>query len=478
VTGAFSTTGHFPSKPSSASKPLASEGGTDSFLAKYSSSGVLEWLLRMGGPGDDEGFDIGFDAARNVYVTGMFTNSATFQGIHSSTKTVTGSGQTIFLAKYTPSGVLAWVQTGTAFTTANSGYGVAVEPVTGSVYVTGVSQGDTAFSSSNGATNTVSGGGFWHMFLVKYDVAGHFQWGVINAASPNSVGHKVAVDADNNAYVTGWMEGYTDFGSNDGHDLAVNGFSGPVQTYPDYPGDAFVVKYDEKGAVQWVNHVGGYKAIGTDIAISRDGRVSITGFIGNIGDSPSQAATIVTSQPGANNLNLGGGQLTQPYNKDAFFATYDEDGVLLEARRFGGPQDDGGSGIAYDRHGHLIVAGVFQGAIAFGASTLTGKEPYNLFIAKFSRDEVSCVADFADHGLAWAAEADGAGTGGFENNPRIGVTSQGDVIVAGSYQPTAQFGSFKLGSAGMQDGFLAFLNAPKPTGEANKSPAVESSEPQ
>jgi hypothetical protein len=463
VTGAFSATAHFQAQPTSSGsgtgRSLTSKGGTDSFLAKYGPSGTLQWLIQMGGPGDDEGFDIAFDTFRNVYVTGVFTDRATFQGFNNSERTVTGTGQTIFLAKYTPWGVLEWVQTGTAFNASNNGYGVAVEPATGSVYVTGVSQGDTTFSSSNGSIHSVSGSPFWHMVLAKYDINGSFQWGVTNAASPNTVGHKVAVDADNNAYVTGWMEGSTVFYSNDGRDQTVDGFSGPVQTYPDYPGDAYVVKYDENGNLQWVNHVGGYKAIGTDIATSRDGRVSITGFVGNIGNSlPSQSATIVTSEPGASNINLGGGQLTQPYNKDVFFATYDEDGVLLTAQRFGGTQDDGGSGIAYDRHGNLIVAGIFQGTISIEGSTLTGKDPYNLFIAKFSRDAVSCVASFADHKLDWAAEADGPFSGDFENNPRIGLTNQGDVMVTGSYQPAAHFGSVNLVSMGMEDGFLALLN--------------------
>jgi hypothetical protein len=459
VTGYFSATTFFQSR-SGSGKSLTSAGGTDGFLAKYGPSGELYWLLRIGGSGDDNGFDIAFDAARNIYVVGSFTDKATFQGNNGSSRTVSGSGSTIYLAKYSPSGVLSWVQTAIAYNATNNGYGVAVEPAAGAVYLTGVSQGNTTFSSSDGTTHTISGGGFWHMLLGKFDLNGRFEWAVTSDAAPNSAAHKVAVDADANAYVTGWMEGHTVFHSNDGHDLAVDGFSGPVQSYPDYPGDAYVVKYDENGDVRWVNHVGGYKAIGTDIAVSRDGRISITGFIGNIASSqPSQGETLVTSQPGASTLSLGGGQLTQPYNKDAFFATFDENGVLLEAQRFGGPYDDGGSGIAYDRYGHLVLEGIFQGTIAVGRTTLTGRDPYNLFVAKFSRDEVSCIAGFATHQPAWAVEADGPSSGNFENNPRIGLTGGGDVIVTGSYQPKAQFGTLKLNGTGSEDGFVSFLKA-------------------
>jgi hypothetical protein len=485
VTGEFSATAYFPlraaaemdddrraAQSASARRALTSGGGTDIFLAKYDRSGKLKWLTQAGGAGEDDGFDVAFDAARNVYVTGEFTNSATFHGINSTDQTVVGLGKTIFLAKYTPSGVLAWVQTGTAtFDSINEGNSVAVEPVTGSIYVTGIGQGDTTFSSSNGTTHSVAGPGTWHMVLVKYDTAGNFQWGQSNQAEPNSNSRRVAVDLDNNVYATGWMEGRTTFHSNDGNDLTVDGFSGPVQTFPDYPGDAFVVKYDENGNVQWVNHIGGYKAIGTAIATSRDGRVSITGYIGNIANSlPEQAATIVTSQPGGNNINLGGGRFTAPYNKDVFFATYDDEGVLLDARRFGGVKDEGGTGIAYDRHSKLIVAGIFQHTIKIEGHTLTGKNSSNLFLAKFARDERRCVASgtgsdeqhasTADT-LNWIKGADGPFIGTLEVGPRIGLTAQGNVLVTGAYQPAAQFDGFKLQSAGLQDGFLALLRGPE-----------------
>src|SRR5438477_12629654 len=95
------------------------------------------------------------------------------------------------------------------------------------------------------------------MYLVKYDPNGNFQWGEWNQANPNSVGQDVAVDSSGSAYVTGWFESSATFHSADGKDVTITGLSGPVQTAPDYPDDAFVVKYDSNGNVKWVNDIGG-----------------------------------------------------------------------------------------------------------------------------------------------------------------------------------------------------------------------------
>jgi hypothetical protein len=472
VTGAFSATASFPEQATGTSRPtstarktLKSDGGTDVFLAKYDPSGRLEWLLQAGGAGDDQGFDIAFDAGRNIYLTGVFTDGATFRGVSGPATTVTGSGQTMFLAKYAPSGALLWVRTGTSDGGGdNAGYGLAIEPVRGSVYLTGISQGDTTFSSANGSMNSVSGPGTWHMVLAKFDTSGNFKWGESNEASPNSAPHKVAVDADDNAYVIGWMEAEVTFHSHDGNDVTVEGFSAPVQSFPDFPGDAFVVKYDGNGDVKWVNHVGGYKAIGNDVATSRDGRVTITGFIGNVAGTSSQASTIVTSQPGGNNINLGGGVLTSPFNTDVFFATYDDAGVLLDARRFGGAENESGNMVAYDHHNNLIVTGLFQNSIKIDSHTLTGKDPVNLFVAKFSHDEGRCVVsgDLTEEhqGAIWAKEADGPGVTGYEASIGMDLTPEADVVVTGAYGPTAQFGGFKLTSGGSVNGFMALLHTP------------------
>jgi hypothetical protein len=442
VTGSFSSGAQF------GSQTLSSQGGADVFLAKYGSDAKLLWVVQEGGAGDDIGFDVGVGGAGNIYVTGKITDIATFQSVNGPSKTVTGVGETIFLAKYSPTGTLLWVQTGIAGFSNNEGFGLAVQPVTGMVFLTGRAGNDVTFSSADGSQHTLLGPAHWHMYLVKYDANGNFQWGEWNQGNPNSVGEDVALDSSGNAYVTGWFESSVTFHSADGKDVTITGLSGPVQTLPDFPDDAFVVKYDSNGNVKWVNDIGGYLAQGKAIAVSPKGKISITGLLGNINGAPAQSVTIVTSQPGGTNVNLGGGQLTSPYNKDVVIATYNSSGVLLNATRLGGSQDEAGSGIAYDDEENLYVAGVFQGGgFDIQGHSLVGTKPYNLFLFK----------EAPSGWIAWAKKADGAGTNAFDDSPRIAVESEDTVLVTGAFQNTATFGGLTLNSAGAEDVYLAEL---------------------
>jgi hypothetical protein len=449
-------TGGFSSSAKFASKTLLSTGGTDIYVVKFNSQGDLRWLIQAGGAGDDVGNDIVLDQAGNIYVAGSFTDSATFPSADGSTKTVTGSGQTIFLAKYRPNGELSWVQTGVAQQD-NEAFGVGVNPATGTTFITGRTQGDAVFSSSDGSQHIVPGTLDWHVFLVKYDVNGNFKWGQTNESSINSIAHKVAVDADNNAYVTGWLEGSTAFHSSNGKDLVLTGMSEPVQSGPDFPDDAFIVKYDQNGNAIWGNLLGGYKGIATDVAVGPNGRISITGFIGNLtGGTAAQLHTIATSQPPGANIDLGGGQLTNPYNKDVFVATYDSSGVLLNAQRIGGIKDDAASALAYDTKGDLYVTGVFEGTLEVDGQSLTGDAAFNLFLFKFSEPSSTPGANPSSPAtLIWAKKADGAGTDFFENNAGMGVSNSGQVYVTGTYEGTATFDALAIQGGGLGDAFFA-----------------------
>lgn len=446
ATGNRYITGYFSSTATFGTGAVVSAGGTDIFVAKFSPNGKLLWLVRAGGAGDDQGNDIDLDSSGNAYVTGWFKSSASFVSAGGGSTVATGSGETIFVAKYSRTGALVWVRTGLgSYTGINRGHALAVEPNTGTFYVTGIAQGGLSFSSSDGALHTVPGAGWWHMFLVKYDAAGSFQWGEWNQSAGNGMGRKVAIDADNSAYVTGWLEGSTTFHSHDGNDQTVAGLSPRIQT-ADYPGDGYLAKYDSNGNVKWVNQVGGHVAHGAGVATSADGRVTMTGDVGNIRwSTPVEMVTIVTSQPPGATINLGGGQYTYRANPDIFVATFDLDGVLLSASRMGGAQREAGSAVTY--HGSdLYVTGIFQGDLTVDGILLTGNETANVFVIKYGL-----------HGAEWAKRALRAGLPEAQVTPGMTVTDTGSVWLIGSYRGSAQFGTITLQSAGMEDIFFAKL---------------------
>lgn len=429
--------GEFGSAVQFGSTQLLSFGGQDGFLARRDSTGTVLWAVQVGGSSDDRALGLALDGNDNIYLTGMLYDNATFGSTDGKTLSANGNGYTIFLAKYSPSGVVAWVQTGVIPCRGcyNWGNGVAVEPTTGAVYVSAVSQTDTTFSSADGTYHVVPGNGAWHMVLAKYDTNGIFYWGETDSAAPNSFGYTVAVDTQGSAYVVGWLENQTTFSSRDGHNITVTGFS-PGQSDSNYPNDGYIAKYDRNGNAKWVNHFGGYIARANAVVVSPAGAVTIVGDIGNINyGSEGEKTTVVSSQPPGINLNLGGGHYTNPYNHDGIIATWDRAGVLKGVRRIGGKADEIGTGVAYDAGGLLWVS---------GTSTEVGNNQQDLHVLQFSGKNL--VQD-----VSVANAAQNVATSG------LSVSAGGTVYLTGFYQGTATFGSTTLNSNGGFDIFVAEL---------------------
>ena len=82
----------------------ANQGGMDILVAKVSSTGSLLWAKNIGGSSEETAYDVTYDSAGNIYLTG-FTNSSDgdFTSIHGS--------QDAYLAKLDGSGNLLWAKT-------------------------------------------------------------------------------------------------------------------------------------------------------------------------------------------------------------------------------------------------------------------------------------------------------------------------------------------------------------------------------
>ncbi|MCX6904650.1 MAG: hypothetical protein NTW03_14445, partial [Verrucomicrobia bacterium] len=146
---------------------LPGGGGSDIYLAKYSPSGQFIWARAAGGPNGEGGEGVAVDGAGNAYVTGVFVSQASF-GPNSSGLYVpiTGLGsQDCFLAKYSSTGTLLWVDStsGQIGDYSAQGRGVAVDP-SGKAWITGIFSGNARFGM-----NMVLGAGYANAFVAHYD---------------------------------------------------------------------------------------------------------------------------------------------------------------------------------------------------------------------------------------------------------------------------------------------------------------------
>ena len=142
----------------------------DLVLAKYNSTGTLQWQRTLGNNtgGSDTGNGVAVDSSGNIYVAGL----------------INGIG--ILVAKYNSSGAIQWQRslTGSASIFAS---GIAVDS-SSNVYVT---------SSGNiSGTNDI--------FIAKYDSSGNLQWQRSLSTTGNDTSYGIAVDSTGIMYNIGF----------------------------------------------------------------------------------------------------------------------------------------------------------------------------------------------------------------------------------------------------------------------------------
>ena len=214
-------------------------GGTyDLFLAKFTNGGSLSWATYFGGTGIEENGSVATDASGNVYLAG-FTASTTGTGV-----ATTGAYQTSFggatydicLAKFSSSGSLAWsTYFGGPSTDQSVLYtkGMAIDPSSGSVYITGQTASTSGIGTS-GAYKSTHSGGTNDAFLAQFSPSGSLNMATYYGGTGDDFGQTITVDGSGNLY----LGGYTTSGTSTG--IAT---SGAYQTANGGGTDGFIVKF-------------------------------------------------------------------------------------------------------------------------------------------------------------------------------------------------------------------------------------------
>ena len=179
-----------------------SAGIADIFVAKYDDSGNVLWARSAGGTSAEYPEGIAVDAAGNSYVTGAYSDTATFGSF-----TLTAAGfQDVFVAKYDGGGNVLWARSAGGDSGYDQGFSIAVDP-TGINFITGTYYGTAIFGPF-----TLTSAGFADVFVAKCDDDGNVLW--VDSAGGTSVdlGLGIAVDPAGNSYVTGSYRRTATFG--------------------------------------------------------------------------------------------------------------------------------------------------------------------------------------------------------------------------------------------------------------------------
>ena len=149
-------------------------GGQDILMVRIDNNSLPPGCVyAAGGSGNDRGLSVTVDSNENIYITGIFRNTATFNrhplGQTAVTATSQG-GSDMFIVKLNSSCELQWVYT--AGGSENEfGYGIDVDRFD-NVYATGVFKSTVDF----GGGNVTASGGDFDAFTLKLNSSGVFQW--------------------------------------------------------------------------------------------------------------------------------------------------------------------------------------------------------------------------------------------------------------------------------------------------------------
>ena len=351
-------------------------GGTDMFLAKFSTAGARTWVTYIGGSGNETGNAVACDGGGNVYVGGVTSTSVASSIIAGGSPfqtTYGGAASDGYLGKFNGSGTIQWATYygGGGIDAIN---GLTVAP-SGNLIFTGTTS-STASISSAGAAQVSEAGGTSDAMLGSFATGGSGtrSWATYLGGTGTDEGNGVAVDGAGNIYVVG---------TTSSTDSIPYGLS-YQSTFGGGTYDAFVAQYTSAGARSWGTFLGG-NDIDYGYAVNADvyGNIVVTGGTTSTSGFSTQYAYQTAS----------GGSI------DAYVAKFNVWGQNIYTTYFGMDGVDLAYGIGTDpTNSSVVIAGYTNSLSGFTTAgvpqTTFGSSAgiyHDGFVAKFLQDTLVAV---------------------------------------------------------------------------------------
>ncbi len=176
--------------------------------AATAQSAAFEWAQSMGGANNESGNAMTVDSAGNVYTTGNFSGTATFDA--SVPVVIASKGNNdVFITKHDASGTLVWAKQ-IGGVSDDLVRGIAVDK--DYVYITGNYNQTCDFDPAGGTTFNLTSAGLGDVFVGKYETSsGNLVWAKSMGGTGSDLGFGIAVDKDGYVYTTGNFAGSCDF---------------------------------------------------------------------------------------------------------------------------------------------------------------------------------------------------------------------------------------------------------------------------
>jgi hypothetical protein len=388
---------------------------------------VVAWSTYLGSRKQDEAYAVAVDADGNVYVTGA-TRFSDFP-VANAFDTYNGGDYDVFVSKISADGQTLLYSTFLGSTGFEYGTGIAVDGA-GHILVSGYTSSPD-FPTRNAARGYAGGG---DAFLAKLTADGSaLIWSTYLGGSASESGRSVAVDAQDDVYLSG-LTWSTDF----------HGLRGFQNAFGGGAFDSYVAKFaGDTGALAFISLLGGS---GEDwqagLAVDSSGRAYLSGFT-NSTDFPTAAPLQAQSAGGI----------------DAYVARFSANGRALSYSTYlGGPGRDQALAIAVDADNIAYIGGSSDAAgfpqvsplAGFHAPAAGGFPQKDAIIASLARD--GSALRFSTYlGGALGDEVSGIALDAADNVYVTGTTSSPDFPSVNPFQ------DFNPSYGGTYEAFVAKL---------------------
>jgi hypothetical protein len=384
-------------------EPWRSGGGSDAFVAVWSSDGRLRWTRTLGGGGEDRGHAVTVASDGSVVVAGRFQGAAEIGDGAADVGRLRGTGSSdAFVLSLDRDGAVRWSRT-----IGGSGWAEALalrEAPGGGVLVGGRFAGTVDLDPTEGTDQRTAAGDVDGFAVMLTSDGGRVWSRVVGGAGLDEV---LTVDVDASGSVLAGC-------FSDVVDLDADGVEEPRRASGFT--DVFVVRLGPDGALRWARTWGGaYVDQANGVALASGGEVAVTGIF----------VDAVSFDPAAED-----GERRSVGRSDVFVAALSADGSLRWVRTLGGPSSDYGTGLAVGPAGEVVVTGRFQGT----ASIVAGEGRVDLTSSGHRPDGFVAAVD-RDGRSPWAASIGGPG---LDRCRAVAVGAGGVVVVTGAFEDTLE----------------------------------------